>query len=32
MCIRDSDEHIEFDSIVPRIYRVTRLLTELGKP
>lgn len=26
------DEYIELDSIVPRLYLVTRLLTELGKP
>ena len=26
------DEYIELDSIVPRLYLVTRLLTEIGKP
>ncbi len=26
------DEYIEIDSIVPRLYLVTRLLTEIGKP
>jgi glutamate carboxypeptidase len=25
------DEYIEIDSIVPRLYLVTRLLTEIGK-
>jgi glutamate carboxypeptidase len=26
------DEYIEVDSIVPRLYLVTRLLMDLGKP